>query len=155
MRLAVKVCVILVILASICEVNHAKKRGGSSSRPSSSSSSGSRPSSSSSSGSRPSSSGSGSSLKTRITNALKPKPSGSRPSSSGSGSSFKDKITNVFKPKPKLSGYVILHGLHKYTTDAFFHRNPKLLSLGRQFGQIYFGVFLAHISTPILVHVFH
>ena len=154
MRLAVKVCVILVILASICEVNHAKKRGGSSSRPSSSSSSGSRPSSSSSSGSRPSSSGSGSSLKTRITNALKPKPSGSRPSSSGSGSSLKDKITNVFKPKPKLSGYVILHGLHILRTP-FFHRNPKLLSLGRQFGQIYFGVFLAHISTPILVHVFH
>ena len=46
MRLAVKICVILVILASICEVNHAKKRKGGSSRPSSSS--GSRPSSSSS-----------------------------------------------------------------------------------------------------------
>ena len=64
MRLAVKLCVILVILASICEVNDAKKRGGS------------RPSSSSS-GSRPSS---GSSIRTRITNAFKPKkrPSGSR-----------------------------------------------------------------------------
>ena len=41
MRLVVKLCMILVILASICEVNHAKKRGStsSSSRPSSSSSS--------------------------------------------------------------------------------------------------------------------
>merc|ERR1712172_339853 len=72
MRLAVKLCVILVILASICEVNDAKKRGGS------------RPSSSSS-GSRPSS---GSSIKTRITNAFKPK---KRPSGSSSGS----------PPKPK------------------------------------------------------
>ena len=145
MRLAVKICVILVILASICEVNHAKKRGGSSSS--------SRPSSSSSSGSRPSSSGSGSSIKTCITNILKPKPSGSRPSSSGSGSSLKDKITNVFKPKPKLSGYVILQGL-RMPNDVFFHRNPKLFGLGRQFGQINygaFGVFLAHLSTPILV----
>ena len=59
MRLAVKFCMILVFLASICEVNNAKKRKGGSSRPSSSSSSGSRPSSSSSgSGRWPSSSGS-------------------------------------------------------------------------------------------------
>jgi len=72
MRLAVKLCVILVILASICEVNDAKKRGGS------------RPSSSSS-GSRPSS---GSSIRTRITNAFKPK---KRPSGSSFGS----------PPKPK------------------------------------------------------
>ena len=38
--------------------------------------------------------------------------------------------------------------------EAFFHRNPKLLGLGRQFGQINFGafeVFLADLSAPILV----
>ena len=36
----------------------------------------------------------------------------------------------------------------------FFHRNPKLLCLGRQYGQIYFGafgVFLAELSAPILI----
>ena len=37
------------------------------------------------------------------------------------------------------------------TTDAFFHRNPKLLGLGRQFGQINFGVFWADLSESILV----
>ena len=36
----------------------------------------------------------------------------------------------------------------------FFHQNPKLLGLGRQFGQINFGafgVFLANLSALILV----
>jgi hypothetical protein len=36
----------------------------------------------------------------------------------------------------------------------FFHQNPTLLGLGRQFGQINFGafgVFLANLSAPILV----
>ena len=36
----------------------------------------------------------------------------------------------------------------------FFHRNPKLLGFGRQFGQINFGafeVFSANLSAPILV----
>ena len=50
--------------------------------------------------------------------------------------------------------------LNACTTDyrrpmkPFFHRNSKLLSLGRQFGQINFGafgVFLANLSAPILV----
>ena len=36
--------------------------------------------------------------------------------------------------------------------EAFFQRNPKLLGLGRQFGQINFGVFLGNLSAPILVH---
>jgi hypothetical protein len=38
--------------------------------------------------------------------------------------------------------------------EAFFHRNPKLLGLGRQFGQINigaFGVFSADLSATILV----
>ena len=38
--------------------------------------------------------------------------------------------------------------------EAFFHRNTKLLGLGRQFGQINFGafeVFSANLSAPILV----
>ena len=38
--------------------------------------------------------------------------------------------------------------------EAFFHQNPKLLGLGRQFGQINFGafeVFLADLSAPIWV----
>ena len=38
--------------------------------------------------------------------------------------------------------------------EAFFHRNSKLLGLGRQFGQIHFGAFggiSANLSAPILV----
>jgi hypothetical protein len=38
--------------------------------------------------------------------------------------------------------------------EAFFHRNTKLLGLGRQFGQINFGAFgvlLVDLSAPILV----
>jgi hypothetical protein len=38
--------------------------------------------------------------------------------------------------------------------EAFFHQNPKLLGLCRQFGQINFaayGEFLANLSAPILV----
>ena len=47
----------------------------------------------------------------------------------------------------------ITHGL-RTPNEAFFHRNPNLLGLGRQFGQINFGafgVFSANLSAPILV----
>ena len=43
------------------------------------------------------------------------------------------------------------HGLRMHN-EAFFHRNPKRLGLGRQFGQINFGafgVFLADSAAPI------
>jgi hypothetical protein len=39
--------------------------------------------------------------------------------------------------------------------EAFFQQNPKPLGLSRQFGLINFGafgVFLADLSAPILVH---
>ena len=45
------------------------------------------------------------------------------------------------------------HGL-LMPNKAFFHQYPKLLGLGRQFGQINFGtfgVFSANLSAPILV----
>ena len=45
------------------------------------------------------------------------------------------------------------HGL-RTPNEALFHQNPKILGLGRQFGQINFGafeVFLADLSAPILV----
>ena len=45
------------------------------------------------------------------------------------------------------------HGLRK-PNEAFFHRNPKLFGLSRQFGQInfvVFGVFSANLSAPILI----
>ena len=45
------------------------------------------------------------------------------------------------------------HGL-RTPNEAFFHQNPKLLGLGRQFGQINFGafgVFSTDLSAPILV----
>ena len=45
------------------------------------------------------------------------------------------------------------HGL-RTPNEAFFHRNPKLLGLGRQLVQINFGafgVFSADLSAPILV----
>ena len=42
------------------------------------------------------------------------------------------------------------HGL-RTPNEAFFHRNPKLLGLGRQFGQISFGVFSADLSATILL----
>ena len=38
--------------------------------------------------------------------------------------------------------------------QPFIHKNPKVLGLGRHFGQINyaaFGVFLADLSAPILV----
>ena len=58
-----------------------------------------------------------------------------------------------------LSQYLLLchttyHGLWT-PNEAFFYRNPKLLGLGRQIGQINlgaFGVFLPDLSAPILVH---
>jgi hypothetical protein len=48
------------------------------------------------------------------------------------------------------SNYAFNHGL-RMPNEAFFHQNPKLLSLGRQFGPISFGVFSADLSAPILV----
>ena len=45
------------------------------------------------------------------------------------------------------------HGL-RTPNEAFFHRNPELLGLCRQFGQLilwHFGVFSADLSAPILV----
>jgi hypothetical protein len=45
------------------------------------------------------------------------------------------------------------HGL-RTPNEGFFHQNPKLLGLGRQFGQIILGafeVFSANLSAPILV----
>ena len=45
------------------------------------------------------------------------------------------------------------HGL-RMPNEAFFHQNPKLLGLDRQFGQINFGTFgvlSADLSAPILV----
>ena len=45
----------------------------------------------------------------------------------------------------------MIHGL-RTPNEAFFHQNPKLLGLGRQFGQINFGafgVFSADLSAPI------
>ena len=46
--------------------------------------------------------------------------------------------------------------LHELWTpnEAFFHRNPKLLGLGRKFGQINFGAFgefSVDLLAPILV----
>ena len=38
--------------------------------------------------------------------------------------------------------------------EAFSHRNPNILGLGRQFGQVHFtafGVFSADLSAPILI----
>ena len=48
--------------------------------------------------------------------------------------------------------YYLVHGL-RTLNEAFFHRNPKLLGLGRQIGQINFGAFgafSAELSAPIL-----
>ena len=45
------------------------------------------------------------------------------------------------------------HGL-RMPNEAFFHRNDKLLGLGRQFGQINFGAlgeFSYALSAPILI----
>ena len=53
-------------------------------------------------------------------------------------------------------GYLFFFGFVELRTpnEAFFHRNPKLLGLGRQFGHLNFGTFgviSADLSTPILV----
>ena len=46
----------------------------------------------------------------------------------------------------------LVHGL-RTPNEAFFHQNPKLLGLVRQFGQIRFGVFFGQfISTHGVVH---
>ena len=47
----------------------------------------------------------------------------------------------------------MIHGL-RTLNEAFFHQNPKVLGLGRKFGQINFGafgVFSDDLSAPILV----
>ena len=56
-----------------------------------------------------------------------------------------------------LSTYLIIitywHGL-RTPNEAFFHQNPKVMGLGRQFVQINFpafGAFSADLSAPILV----
>ena len=49
--------------------------------------------------------------------------------------------------------YVTEHGLQT-PNEAFFHQNPKLLGLGKQFGEISFeafGVFSVYLSAPILL----
>ena len=51
------------------------------------------------------------------------------------------------------AGHWILlrHGL-RTPNEAFFHQNPKLLGLDRQFGQVNFGafsVFSANLSAPM------
>ena len=69
---------------------------------------------------------------------------------------------NYWKWKEEKTGRVLFQlcyviGMVRYyglRNEAFFHRNPKLLGLGRQFGPINFGtfrVFSAVLSAPILV----
>ena len=58
-----------------------------------------------------------------------------------------------FASKPISVYHATKHGL-RTPKEAFFHRNPKLLGLGRQLVQINFGafgVFSADLSAPILV----
>ena len=60
---------------------------------------------------------------------------------------FAYEIDDNFRNNP------LVHGL-RTPNEAFFHQNPKLLGLGRQFGQINFvafGVFSADLSPSILV----
>ena len=60
---------------------------------------------------------------------------------------------SLSKNYPQVLFISLNHGL-RTPNEAFFHRNPKLLGLGRQFGQINFGafgVFSADLSAPILV----
>ena len=50
-------------------------------------------------------------------------------------------------------GIAVEHGL-RTPNEAFFHRNPELLGLGRQIGQINAGAFRVlspELSAPILV----
>ena len=49
-------------------------------------------------------------------------------------------LTNYVDHQNLLGMYRIWHGL-RTPNEAFFHRNPELLCLGRQFGQINFGAF--------------
>ena len=48
------------------------------------------------------------------------------------------------------NGIRVTHGLQT-PIEAFFHQNPKLLGLGRQFGQINFGAFgvFPHIVSSL------
>ena len=71
--------------------------------------------------------------------------------------SFIDKnVPNDFWYYRRKQMYFLLHTSHPQThelqtsNEAFFHQNPKLLVLGRQFGQINFGAF-GGLSAPILV----
>ena len=44
------------------------------------------------------------------------------------------------------AGFPTTHRLRS-PNETFFHRNPKLFGLGRQFGQINFGAFLVFLSN--------
>ena len=44
-----------------------------------------------------------------------------------------------------------IHGLWTPNEALFFYRNSNFLGLGRQFGQVNFGVFSSGLSAPILV----
>jgi hypothetical protein len=66
---------------------------------------------------------------------------------------FKKKSNNLPKQLGQRSMKRKDHGL-RMPNKAFFHKNPKLLGLSRQCGQINFeafGVFSADLSAPILV----
>jgi hypothetical protein len=51
----------------------------------------------------------------------------------------------------RLEDYRVDHSYHGLRTpnEVFFHRNPKVLGLGRQIGQVNFGVFSVHLSKLI------
>jgi hypothetical protein len=62
-------------------------------------------------------------------------------------------ISFPLKTTVLLHWLALTHGL-QMPNEGIFYRNPKLLGLGRQFGQMSFGafgVFLANLSAPILV----
>jgi hypothetical protein len=44
--------------------------------------------------------------------------------------------------------YCLSHG-QRTPNEAFFHQNPKLLGLGREFGQINFGAFFVVFSNNL------
>ena len=48
--------------------------------------------------------------------------------------------------------YLEYNVIQESTDEAFFHRNPNFLGLGRQFGQINFGVFSANLSKLLINH---
>ena len=65
---------------------------------------------------------------------------------------FAPNMTRPFTVAIKIFIRMYMHGL-RTPNEAFFHRNPKLLGLRGQIGQINFGafwVFSANLSAPIL-----